>query len=88
MNARLLNFLGLGLSKLALSASLLWLLCGPAAARFRVEVSGVGMTQLPIVVLAFRGEDSSPQKISSIVLAASGAQWPVPWCGPRRRCRR
>jgi TolB protein len=69
MNARLFNFLGPGLFRRALYASLLWLLCGPAAAQFRVEVSGVGMTQLPIVVLAFRGEETSPQKISSIVLA-------------------
>jgi TolB protein len=41
----------------------------PALAQFRVEVSGVGLTQVPLAVMAFRGEDGSPQKISAIVLA-------------------
>lgn len=41
----------------------------PAFAQFRVEVSGVGMTQLPIVIVPFRGEAQSPQKIGSIVKA-------------------
>ena len=41
----------------------------PAFAQFRVEVSGVGMTQLPIVIAPFRGEAQSPQKIGSIVKA-------------------
>lgn len=41
----------------------------PAMAQFRVEVSGVGLTQLPIAVSAFRGEDSAPQKIAAIVQA-------------------
>ena len=41
----------------------------PALAQFRVEVSGVGMTQLPIAVATFRGQDSAPQKISSIIQA-------------------
>jgi len=43
--------------------------CAPAFAQFRVEVSGVGMTQLPIAVAPFRGEAQSPQKIGSIVKA-------------------
>ncbi len=42
----------------------------PALAQFRVEVSGVGLTQLPIALAPFRGEAQSPQKISSIVQAA------------------
>lgn len=47
-----------------------WLgLAGPALAQFRVEVSGVGLTQLPIAFAPFRGEDASPQKISAIVQA-------------------
>jgi TolB protein len=50
----------LGLS--ALSAT-------PAMAQFRVEVKGVGLTQLPIAIAAFKGEDQSPQKIASIVQA-------------------
>lgn len=41
----------------------------PAVAQFRVEVFGVGLTQLPIAVAAFRGEDQSAQKISTIVQA-------------------
>ncbi len=38
-------------------------------AQFRVEVSGVGLTQLPIAVAAFRGDDAAPQKIAAIVQA-------------------
>jgi TolB protein len=41
----------------------------PALAQFKVEVSGVGLTQLPIALVPFRGQDSSPQKISEIVQA-------------------
>jgi TolB protein len=41
----------------------------PAFAQFRVEVSGVGLTQLPIALVPFKGEDASPQKISAIVQA-------------------
>jgi TolB protein len=52
-------FVGLLLSLLALSAS----------AQFRVEISGIGLTQLPIAVATFRGDDASPQKIGAIVLA-------------------
>ena len=45
-------------------------LAGSAAqAQFRVEVSGIGMTQVPIAVAPFRGEDASPQKIAAIVQA-------------------
>jgi TolB protein len=41
----------------------------PAWAQFRVEVSGVGLTQLPIALATFRGEDAAPQKISAIIRA-------------------
>ncbi|MFT3721265.1 Tol-Pal system beta propeller repeat protein TolB [Pseudorhodoferax sp.] len=41
----------------------------PAWAQFRVEISGVGLTQLPIAVATFRGDDQSPQKIAAIVQA-------------------
>ena len=41
----------------------------PAVAQFRVEVSGVGLTQLPIALAPFKGQDASPQKISAIVQA-------------------
>ncbi len=40
-----------------------------AFAQFRVEVTGVGMTQIPIGVIVFRGEAQAPQKISQIVKA-------------------
>jgi len=39
-----------------------------ANAQFRVEVSGIGATQLPIAIAGFKGEEVSPQKISAIVL--------------------
>lgn len=51
--------LGLWIAMLSLGAS----------AQFRVEVSGVGLTQLPIAATAFRGEDAAPQKMSAIILA-------------------
>ncbi len=38
-------------------------------AQFKVDVAGVGMTQLPIAVVTFKGEDIAPQKTSAIVLA-------------------
>ncbi|MBT2321083.1 Tol-Pal system protein TolB [Variovorax paradoxus] len=41
----------------------------PALAQFRVEVSGVGVTQLPIALAPFKGEDASPQKPAAIVQA-------------------
>lgn len=42
---------------------------GPALAQFRVEVTGVGLTQLPIAIPSFRGDEQSPQKIAAIVRA-------------------
>lgn len=41
----------------------------PVAAQLRVEVSGVGLTQLPITIAAFRGQELAPQKLSLIVQA-------------------
>ena len=46
----------------------LWAWTG-AQAQFRLDVSGVGMTQIPIAAAAFRGEDASPQKIAAIIAA-------------------
>lgn len=40
-----------------------------AQAQFRVEVSGVGLTQVPIAIAGFRGEESSPQKLGAIISA-------------------
>src|SRR5689334_225785 len=42
---------------------------GPALAQFRVEVTGVGLTQLPIAIVPFRGEGELPQKLASIIQA-------------------
>ena len=61
MTRHLLRF-SLGL----LTAGLLAL---PSWAQFRVEVSGVGLTQVPIAFAPLRGEETSPQKISTIVQA-------------------
>lgn len=60
-----------------LSARLAWLVvCVPvwlvplsAQAQFRVEVSGVGLTQVPIAFAPLRGEEASPQRMASIVQA-------------------
>lgn len=41
----------------------------PAKAQFKVDVSGVGLTQLPIAITPFKGEDAATQKISAIVMA-------------------
>jgi TolB protein len=40
-----------------------------ALAQFRVEVTGVGLTQLPIAIAPFRGDAEAPQKIAAIVQA-------------------
>lgn len=40
-----------------------------AEAQFRVDVSGVGLTQVPISIANFKGEGVSTQKISAIVAA-------------------
>ena len=46
------------------------LLCqSTAIAQFRVDVSGVGLTQVPVSIAAFKGEAVSTQKISAIVAA-------------------
>ncbi|MCW5287139.1 Tol-Pal system beta propeller repeat protein TolB [Verminephrobacter eiseniae] len=41
----------------------------PALAQFRVEVTGVGLTQLPIALAPFRGQAQAPQKMAAIVQA-------------------
>ena len=41
----------------------------PSFAQFRVEISGVGATQLPIAVPRFRDEDKAPQQVSAIIRA-------------------
>ena len=53
----------------ALGASLALPALTPALAQFRVEIKGVGATQIPIVLGRFRDEDRQPQSISAIVRA-------------------
>jgi TolB protein len=48
---------------LGLSAAL------PALGQFRVEISGIGATQLPIALLRFRDEAAAPQPVSQIIRA-------------------
>jgi TolB protein len=52
-----------------LLACSLALMASAASAQFRVEISGVGGTQLPIAVARFRDEDKAPQQVSAIVRA-------------------
>lgn len=56
-------------SRRLLVAGLVMAPLAPALAQFRVEVSGVGLTQLPIAVAPFRGDAQAPQKIGAIVQA-------------------
>jgi TolB protein len=51
---------------------LIWVLAiasCPVWAQFRVEVSGVGLTQVPVAIVPFRGDDVAPQKMGLIVQA-------------------
>jgi len=59
------------LIRLRILAAVLLGMCaaGPTWAQFRVEVTGVGMTQLPVVVAPFKGEAATPQKLAAIVQA-------------------
>lgn len=41
----------------------------PAWAQFRVEISGIGATQLPIALLPFRDESGAPQSVSAVIRA-------------------
>lgn len=54
-----------------LKPSLLLLGASPLAAlsQFRVEISGVGVTQLPVAVMGFRGEEAAPQKLGAVIAA-------------------
>ena len=53
----------------AFGASLALPALTPALAQFRVEVSGVGATRIPIVIGRFRDEGGQPQGVSAIVRA-------------------
>jgi TolB protein len=41
----------------------------PSRAQFRVEISGVGSTQIPIAIAKFRDEEKKPHLVSSIIRA-------------------
>jgi TolB protein len=43
--------------------------CLPSQAQFRVEISGVGATQIPIAITRFRDEDKNTQVLSTIIRA-------------------
>lgn len=51
------------------AAALAWLPASQAWAQFRVEISGVGATQVPVAIAKFKGEGLAPQAISSIIKA-------------------
>lgn len=57
------------LNRRQFSATASLLLSAPAWSQFRVEISGVGATQVPIAIAKFRDEDRSSQVISQIVRA-------------------
>jgi TolB protein len=42
---------------------------GPAAAQFRVEISGIGGTQIPVAIATFRDEDKAPVPVSAVIRA-------------------
>ena len=41
----------------------------PAAAQFRVEITGIGGTQIPVAIATFRDETVSPVQVASVVRA-------------------
>jgi TolB protein len=41
----------------------------PAAAQFRVEITGIGGNQIPVAIATFRDEDKSPVPVSAVVRA-------------------
>lgn len=52
-----------------LSAVCTLVLTSTAVAEVRVEVSGVGITQIPIAISPFKGQEAAPQKPAAIVAA-------------------
>jgi TolB protein len=41
----------------------------PAAAQFRVEITGIGGNQIPVAIASFRDEDKAPVSVSAVVRA-------------------
>jgi TolB protein len=56
------------MTKILISLAILFM-GNHAFAQFRVEVSGTGLTQLPIAIAAFKGNEGMTQKIAAIVQA-------------------
>ena len=56
------------MTKILLSLAIMFM-GNHALAQFRVEVSGTGLTQLPIAIAAFKGNEGMTQKIAAIVQA-------------------
>ncbi len=69
MKSRLLSEFTPLQQRRALLATLIAGVVWPAQAQFRVEISGVGLTQLPIAITQFRGETQAPARVSTVVLA-------------------
>ena len=51
------------------AAALALLPASQAWAQFRVEISGVGATQVPVAIAKFKAEGMAPQAISAIIKA-------------------
>ena len=56
----------------------------PATAQFRVEITGVGATQLPVAIATFRDEDKAPRAGRGHRARRPAAQRPVPPASTRR----
>ena len=63
------NTLTFKLARRALLGTLAAIPALPAFAQFKVEVTGVGGSQIPVAIVNFRGEEAAPQRIASIVRA-------------------
>ena len=57
------------LRALAAIGLILGIVANPAQAQLRVEISGVGATQIPIAIAGFANESIAPQQISAIIKA-------------------
>ncbi len=62
-------FMSLTLSRRALLGATALAPLGAAHAQFRVEISGVGASQIPFSVAPFKGAEQSPQDLAGIVRA-------------------
>ena len=52
-----------------LICALAWAPAAPALAQFRIEISGVGARQIPVVIANFRGDDRAPVALAAVVRA-------------------